>query len=271
MAQTIITHPAQSGCQGILPADRVCLFLAEYSAELFGSGATCIRLEHNVQRMADAFGMEVVMTIMPRHIHTTVCSRDRTDCYTFITDIRHSVISFDINTKLSELSWAVADGKVDFDEAQAELKRISRTAPIPKGAVLCLASVANACFCGLFGGDLAAMSMVFVATVIGYLIKQDMVSRKTDVRVIFMVCAFISTVVAGVLAMGGGYTSTSQVAVGTSVLYLVPGIPFLNSFSDMLAGHYICAFSRFMHAVILTASLSIGLCAGMLIMNVGMF
>ncbi|MDE6344424.1 MAG: threonine/serine exporter family protein, partial [Muribaculaceae bacterium] len=62
-----------------------------------------------------------------------------------------------------------------------------------------------------------------------------------------------------------------SIALGTSVLYLVPGIPFLNSFSDMIYRHYFCAFCRFTDAVVLTCCLSIGLCAGMMLMNVGMF
>ncbi|MDE5689172.1 MAG: threonine/serine exporter family protein, partial [Duncaniella sp.] len=64
---------------------------------------------------------------------------------------------------------------------------------------------------------------------------------------------------------------TPEIAIGNSVLYLVPGIPFLKSVRDMLAGHYICSFSRFMHAMILTGCLSIGLCGGMMMMNIGMF
>ena len=64
---------------------------------------------------------------------------------------------------------------------------------------------------------------------------------------------------------------TPTTAMATSVLYLVPGIPYLNSFSDMLCRHYICAFCRFMDAIVLTGCLSAGLCCGMLLMNVGMF
>ena len=60
-------------------------------------------------------------------------------------------------------------------------------------------------------------------------------------------------------------------ALGTSILYLVPGIPFLNSFSDMICRHYVCALGRFMDAVILTCCLSAGLCAGMALMDAGMF
>ncbi|WP_300172391.1 threonine/serine exporter ThrE family protein [Duncaniella sp.] len=249
---------------------KYCLFLSEYAAWLLGAGATCIRLERNVKRMAEAFDHEVVMTIMPRHIHMTVCNRDRSDSYTYITALRTSMISFDINTRLSELSWAVADGRLDFRQAEAEFNRIVKTPPADKRLVLLLASCANASFCRLFGGDLPAMAIVFIATLAGYYLKQVLCEQKVDMRIIFIMCAFVSSVLGATDALFH-LGQTPEIAIGTSVLYLVPGIPFLNSFSDMLAGHYICSFSRFMHAMILTGCLSIGLCGGMMMMNIGMF
>lgn len=248
----------------------LCLFLSQYAAWLLGSGATCMRLDRNVDRIAKAFHKVAVMTIMPRHIHMTVCNDGNTESYTCITPIGCSCISFDINTQLSELSWSISDGKVDFNHAKRKFKEICSTKPANKWMVLILASLANSAFCGLFGGSAEAMLLVGVATLFGFHLKQIMASHNVDVRIIFIICAFVSTVIAstGWLFNWG---ATPDIAIATSVLYLVPGIPFLNSFSDLLAGHYISAVSRFMHAVILTASLSLGLCAGMMAMNIGMF
>lgn len=259
------SRPGHSPC-----SKSLCLFLSEYAALLLGSGATCIRLERNVDRIASHFGHEAVMTIMPRHIHMTVCNKSRRDSYTYITAIRHSVISFDINTRLSELSWDIVDDKLSFRQSQKRLQTIYQTDPASPWLVLLLASIANGAFCRLFGGDWLAALIVVAATLAGFYIKQQLAVRKVDARVIFAICAFVSSVLAstGWLFHIG---STPDIAVGTSVLYLVPGIPFLNSFSDMLAGHYICAFSRFMNAMLLTASLSAGLLAGMMLMNIGMF
>ena len=64
-----------------------------------------------------------------------------------------------------------------------------------------------------------------------------------------------------------GWGDTPEIALGSSVLYLVPGIPYINSVSDMLGGHYLCAFSRLMNGVVLTVCLSLGLICGLLILN----
>ena len=147
---------------------------------------------------------------------------------------------------------------------------IIRTPPADKNLVLLLASLANASFCRLFTGDWAAVAVVFLSTLAGYYLKQVLCEHKVDLRLVFILCAFVSSVLGASDALFNLGT-TPEIAVGTSVLYLVPGIPFLNSFSDMLAGHYICSFCRFIHAVILTCCLSIGLCGGLLMMNLGMF
>lgn len=133
-----------------------------------------------------------------------------------------------------------------------------------------LVGAANASFCRLFGGDAVAMAVVFVATLAGFVLKQMMAERHADARITVVVCSFVSAVLAaadGLFGLG----STPAIAIGASVLYLVPGIPFINSFSDMIDGHYICAFGRMMQAIVITCCLSVGLCCGMLLMNVGMF
>lgn len=245
-------------------------FIASYAARLLGCGATCIRLRRNVDRISEAWGVVTVMTILPRHIHVTVRRPDCPDCFTTMADTVKSGISFNINTQLSELSWAIADRKIDFAEAQTRFDEICATRPEGAMTVLLLASLANAAFCRLFGGDIVAVAIVFGSTLAGYLLKQVMLEHKIDLRVVFMACAFVSSVLAaadGLFSLG----STPATAIGTSVLYLVPGIPFINSFSDMITGNYICSFCRFADAVILTACLSIGLCGGMVMMGAGMF
>lgn len=260
----------QCGCVEDMPLKEVCLFLSEYSAWLLGSGSTSIRLERNVHRMANALGCSAELTILPRHIHMTVSLPDKSECYTYIIATHPMPISFEINTLLSRLSWNVADGKIGLSEAKCKFKEIIDTPPANKFHVLFLASLANAAFCRLFTGDWAAVGIVFLSTLAGFYLKQVMTEHKIDTRLVFIICAFVSSVLASSATLFS-IGHTPDIAVGTSVLYLVPGIPFLNSFSDMLDGHYICAFGRFMNAVVLTACLSLGLCGGMMMMNLSMF
>lgn len=247
------------------------IFLSDYAVWLLGCGATCIRLEKNVRRMAEAFGKRAEFTIMPRHVHMTVYDRDSDDMFTSVATVRKSLIDFDMNTRLSRLSWRVADGDICFAEARCSFDSItSHPRPQDSWALLLLVSLANASFCRLFGGDFVAMVVVFVATLAGYYLKQMLIAAKVDIRVVMIVCAFVSSVLGATDSLFD-LGDTQDVSIGTSVLYLVPGVPFLNSFSDLLFRHYICAYSRFVDAAVLTCCLSIGLCGGLMLMKIGMF
>lgn len=249
---------------------ELSLFLSRYSAWLLGSGATSIRLEKNVSRIARAYGKEIELAIMTRHVHLSLWEEGKPGMETSIATVNHNVISFNINTLLSKLSWEIADGKVDFNVAKERFERIIRSDRQSKWMVMLLVAFANASFCRLFGGDMIAMANVWIATLAGYFLKILLLGRGMDVRVMAIACSFVSAVL-GATAQLFGLGATPEIALGTSVLYLVPGIPFINSFSDLIYRHYLCCFSRFMDAVVLTCCLSMGLCAAMLLMNVGMF
>lgn len=242
-------------------------FLAEYTAWLWGCGATCIRIEKNVARLSEALGVEADVTVMPRHVELYARSPlGDAELPVVIRKAPHCGLNFTINTRLSRLSWEVADGKIGYSEAVARFKEIIASPPTGRNEVLLLASLANASFCRLFGGDLTAMAVVFVATLAGFKLKQMMAASGRDVRLIFLCCAFFSaSICAGADIFSWG--DTPEIALATSVLYLIPGVPYINSVSDLLAGHYLCSFSRFVDALVLTACLSVGLCAGMYLLG----
>ena len=248
----------------------LCLFLSDYAAWLLGCGATCIRIEKNVHRMCAPLGVRAEINIMPTHIHLSVWNNDLTDSYSNIRKIRKTGISFNINTQLSKLSWEIADGKIKYAEAVKKFIEITKTRPANKWWVLIMASFANASFCRLFGGDLISMLIVFMATICGYRLKQIMLEEKADVRLVFFCCGFISSII-GSAGHLFGWGATPEIALGTSVLYLIPGIPYINSVSDMLDGHYLCAINRFIDAAVLTTCLSAGLCGGLLMMDLNWF
>ena len=249
---------------------RTAAFLADYASLLLGCGATCIRIEKNTRRMAGAFGVGFDITIMPTHVYISVWDNDAGQRHLTVRPTAGCGISFNINARLSRLSWEVADHHLDLAAAIDRFMEIRKTEPTGKMETLILTSLANASFCRLFGGDPIAMLTVFVSTLAGYRLKQVMLEDNRDVRLTFLWASFFSSA----LSAGGHIFSigtTPEIALGTSVLYLIPGVPYINAVSDMIYRHYLCAFSRFMDAAVLTACLSAGLCAGMLILGLKWF
>lgn len=242
-------------------------FLSDYAALLLGCGATCIRIEKNVGRMARSCGLTTDLIILPADILLTVRKDDnRQVSYTCTAGIRNTGISFFLNTELSKLSWLVAEGKMDVQEAAERVRGIGTGKVTDSRVMLFLVAAANASFCRLFGGDGVAMAIVFVATLAGFLLKQCMLSDGADARLTTLLSAFFAAV-AGSAGYVFGWGTTPELALGTSVLFLIPGIPYINSMSDLLDGHYLCSFCRFMHAAVQTVCISLGLCGALLLMN----
>ena len=248
----------------------IASFLAEYAALLLGCGSTCIRIEKNTKRIAEAFEVNLDIFIMPAHVSVSVWSSDRKGAVMAQRKTASCGISFDLNTRLSQLSWEIADYNLDLPTAVAHFESIKATKPTGKWEVLILTSLANSAFCRLFGGDWFVMLIVLVSTLAGYRLKQIMLEDGCDIRLTFLCASFFSASISA-----GGHIfnigTTPELAIGTSVLYLIPGVPYINSVSDMIYRHYLCAFSRFLDAAVLTACLSAGLCVGMLILGLRWF
>lgn len=245
-------------------------FLADYAALLSGCGATCIRIERNTRRMAETFGTGFDIVIMANHLTVTVWKENPSDARIAVRRTADCGTSFSLNARLSRLSWEVADNRLDTTAAIERFEAIRLTKPTGKREVLLLTSAANASFCRLFGGDWAAMLIVFLTTLAGCRIKQIMLEDHRDIRLTF----FCASLFSASLSAGGqifGIGATPGIALATSVLYLIPGVPYVNSVSDMLYRHYLCGFGRFMDAAVLTVCLSAGLCAGMLIVGLKWF
>ncbi|MGN1263759.1 MAG: threonine/serine exporter ThrE family protein [Prevotella sp.] len=268
ICREVVTEPdkGKQDATALPSVQEAAVFLAEYASWMLGCGATCIRIEKNVDRMAAAFDMEDDISIMPSHVQVSVWKGSVTYARMVVRKARLCGISFDLNARLSRLSWEVADRKVDYSAALKQFEDIIRIHPTGKWEVLVLASLANAAFCRLFGGDGVAMLLVFLSTLAGYRLKQLMLEDGRNVRLTFLCASFFSAAISA-----GGHVfdwgTTPEIALGTSVLYLIPGVPYINAVSDMMDRHYLCSFSRFMDAALLTACLSAGLCAGMLILG----
>ena len=108
--------------------------------------------------------------------------------------------------------------------------------------------------------------MVAVATWIGYALKILMLRKHLNTFGVWFACAFLSSMIAslcGFLHFG----HTPDVAIAASALYLVPGVPLINSVIDVVEGHVLTGFARLVDAALLIGCLAIGLLATTLIIG----
>lgn len=242
-------------------------FLLDFATTLMAVGSHTSRVVRNVTRIADSFDYGVDMTVFQRNITMTIKHRDDYSIRrTYVRRIPEAALNFRTISDLSSLSWDAYDNHLELAEIQKQYSRIITRPPMSRWLVLVLVAFANAAFCRLFGGDLMAMGLVWVATLVGFFVRQELMKRHVNHMVVFVVCAFIASLIAG-LGFRYHWGTTEDIALGTSVLFLIPGVPLINSIIDILEGHVLVGWSRAINAFILIICIALGLSMTLLILG----
>ena len=141
-------------------------FLSRYAAVILAAGSSSARCEKTVYRMAKSFGYDVDLTILPRSIMMTVRQENSDQTYTVNEKIPAMGFNFYFISSLTRLSWDIRDRGTSLEDAEKEFERISSAKRLNPILVTILTGLANASFCRLFEGDLLAMLIVFIASLI---------------------------------------------------------------------------------------------------------
>ena len=110
----------------------------------------------------------------------------------------------------------------------------------------------------LFGGDLVSALFVFLGTFCGFLLRQELNRRHVYHYLTVVLSAFVASFVVG-LGAKFGYEEFPKIALSASVLYLIPGVPFINGMMDILDGYVLNGISRLLTAVMIVVSITVGL------------
>ena len=231
-------------------------FIGEYATCLLGSGVHTSRVIRNSFRIGDSFGLLVRMTTFQKTIILTVSDKEEACVQTVVVDIPSLPISFEYNAELSSLSWEAFDKHLSLDELRTKFQKITASPKMSPHLILLLVGLANASFCRLFGGDWGAVGVVFVSTIIGFFLRQQMQRRKINHFIVFTLSAFVTSLCASSALI---FDSTAEIAIATSVLYLIPGVPLINGVIDILEGHTLTGGSRLIQAFLLVICIAIGL------------
>lgn len=231
-------------------------FISEYSAHMMGCGVHTSRVIRSAKRIGESFGYMVKISVFQKNIILTVFDENTRELYNEVIDIPTHPISFEHNSELSALSWETYDNHIALSDLWEKYRKIISAPSINPLFVLMLAGFANASFCRLFGGDWYSMGVVFSATITGMFLKQQMTSAHINHYIIFIVSSFVASLCASTALI---FNTTSEIALATSVLYLVPGVPLINGVIDVVEGYILTGFARLVQASLLIVCIAIGL------------
>ena len=238
--------------------EELSIFLAKYAAALLSSGAYTSRVSRCTERIGESYGYDVSMIIWLKYINLSIAQKDNYEYRrTQVSSNPPMNTNFRIISELSALSWQIHDSKITLKEARIRFEHIMQNKHNGFFATLFFASLANAAFCKLFEGDIGALICVFMGTFAGFASKHILTNLQVDIRGIYVLVSFISSFVA-YIGVHFGITKTPGIAIGLSIVYLIPGIQIINALADVLHEYTLMALSRGVNMIILLTCIAVG-------------
>jgi uncharacterized membrane protein YjjP (DUF1212 family) len=241
---------------------EIATFVADYATCLMGSGVHTSRVIRNSKRIGAALGVTISMTTFHKSLTLTVYSGQNDNVCTEVVDIPALPVNFEYNAALSSLSWKACDRHLSLDALRDEYTQIKAKPAMSPLPVLLLVGLANASFCRLFGGCWSAAGVVFAATLAGFFVRQQMQRRHINHFIVFTVSAFVASMCAAAALL---FNTTAEIAIATSVLFLIPGVPLINGVIDIVEGYTLMGVSRLIQAFLLIICIAVGLSVPLLL------
>lgn len=238
----------------------------EVGTLLMSSGANTNRIRLTMQRIAESYHYKADFLITHRAIMLTLQDGEAS-CFNEIRQAGGLLPNFRIVSGLSKLSWKIKEETPDISEAFQEVERLKSLAHYPRWVVLVMVAFACSSFCRIAGGNPLEMSIVFVASFTGLFAKQELGKKKVNPYVGVFLASFITTMISGGVELFHPYEHDNMAFI-TSILYLVPGIPLINSMIDILDGYSINGLVRAVTGFAISFAIASGLLIALLIYNV---
>ncbi len=244
----------------------LCKLLLEAGAMLMSSGANTARIRITVLRIANAYGYQAELLITHRALMLTLYDEDKDYFFSRLKRTSPHGANFRMVSGISRMSWSIVEEKWTLEQVHEELNRLKSLPYYPRLLILLLVSLAGASFCRLFGGGYIEMAIAFVATFTGLFVRQEAVRKSFNPYLCIFFAAFVSSMISG-LAVKLQIGENPDYAFATSVLYLIPGIPLINSLSDLLDGNIMNGIVRGVNGLIIAFTIALGLLSAIMIYN----
>ena len=223
------------------------------------NGGSTVAAARSFANMLKGFGEEHADTVWRLDfIATTHAAQGQ------LSTVVRPVGSIGVNlTRASEvavLGKRVVKGEVTIGNLRAELERIKHApSPYNRWVLMFIAAFTGACFSQIAGGDWESFGIAFVAAGAGQGLRSLLQARKFSVAPVTL----ISGVLSALIAAGGlrfGFSRVESATLIAAVIYLVPGLPLINGFVDMVSHKYLLVgIERMFNAAFLFLVLAIAI------------
>jgi uncharacterized membrane protein YjjP (DUF1212 family) len=243
---------------------KIADVLLETGAMLMGAGANTGRIRVTVNRIAHSLGYHVELLITHRALMVSVIDDNGGFFSSKLKRTPPHGVNFKILSGISRMSWKVQKEDWQTDRINRELDRLKALPRYPRWQVLLVVALAGASFCRLFSGGWIEMVTAFLATISGLFVREEFAKKKFNPYICVLGASATTSFISG-LAVNLGIGEHPELAFATSVLFLVPGIPLINSFTDLIDGNILTGMVRSVNGLIIAFCIALGMMAAIVI------
>lgn len=243
--------------------------LLEISSVLMISGANTKRVKSSIDRFASVLNVQSSSQITHKSIIMTLYDDTSEKSCTRVKKIPPYLINFSVISAISKASWEAIGNEWTLEQITEEIERIKTLKRYPRWVVLLAVSMAGAGFCNLFKGDYINMLVAFSSTLIGLFLFQETHRLKYNLYIRIFLGSFVASSCAS-LGVVFDIGSNPQTALATSILFLVPGVPLINSFTDLMDSNIINGVVRFTTGLMIVLAMAMGLFLAMYIFQINL-
>ncbi|MCF8359395.1 MAG: threonine/serine exporter family protein [Prolixibacteraceae bacterium] len=246
---------------------KIADMLLETGAMLMQAGANTGRIRITINRIAHSLGYNVELFITHRALMLSVIDDDGGQYTSKLKRTPPHGVNFKILSGISRMSWKVEEQDWNLEQINVELERLKNIPHYRRWQVFLFVSLAGAAFCRLFGGGAIEMATAFIATLGGLFVRQVTVKKNFNPYICVLLAAATASLLSG-LAVKFSFGAQPELAFATSVLFLIPGVPLINSFTDLIDGNISTGIVRGTNGILIAFSIALGLLAAMVIYNI---
>lgn len=222
--------------------------LLDMGMALLRAGASSGKIRLTMLKIAQAYHCEPHIQLGGKSIALTLRSSKDPGLFNGIRSTDHYGVDFGLIARVGNLGRSIIRDPLPVEQLRGELDRLLQPLHYPRYLVLLMVGIAGASFCFTFGGSAVEMAITFGATCLGLFVKQEGAQRKLNAYFCTFIAALVATTfVALFYKLGPG--EQLEHAFATSVLFLVPGVPLINAFTDLLEGEILNGLEKGVNAL----------------------
>ena len=226
---------------------------------LMENGADTPQIVRDMKRVAaymgipaDKFHLHIMYTTLMLNIS------DENHSHTSFRKCPKHAVNMRTISAVSKLTWRAMKEHYTLDEFKGELAAVAKHPRYPHWLTVLAAGTGCGSFCTLFGCDFNAAIYTVISAVIGKIVQMQCAERfGINPYVSMTFAAFAALSVADLMHFLP--TATPWHPMIAASLFLVPGIPIINAFSDMLNTYLISGAARILHTLIIVGATSFGI------------